>query len=251
MRSLVSALALACCVLALTGCDSSSTTTDPAGPFDPNPNDDFDATFGSPFDAGAFVADVTNPYFPLPAGTTYRFEGETEDGMEVVIVEVLSETREVAGVTAHVVRDRAYLDGALVEDTYDWFAQDADGNVWYLGEDTCEVEDDACINNDGAWEAGVDGARAGIIMPASPTAGQRYYQEYYDGEAEDRAVVVATDESVTVPAGTYTGCVQTLDTTPLEPDVQEHKFYCDGVGVVLEVNLDNGERLELVSVTTS
>ena len=233
----------------LAGCDTNDAST-PPGVFDPHPNDNFDATFGPPFAASAFLANaaVTNPYFPLTPGTTYRYEGETEDGTEEVIVEVTNDTREVAGVTARVVRDRVYLDGELVEDTFDWYAQDEDGNVWYLGEETCEFEDGECVSTEGSWEAEVDGARAGIIMPAEPEAGQRYYQEYYEDEAEDRAAVVSTAEAVDVPYGAFTGCVQTLDTTPLEPDVMEHKYYCAGVGLTLEVELEAGDRIELLSV---
>lgn len=245
----LSVLALALCALGLAACDS-STTPDPDGPFDPNPGDSFDATFGPDFVPASFVVDVTHPYFPLVPGTMYRYEGETEDGTEVILIEVMNETREVAGVTSRIVRDRVFVDGALAEDTFDWFAQDDAGNVWYLGEETCEVENDVCVNTNGAWEAGVDGARAGIYMPATPAVGQRYYQEYYDDEAEDRAAIVGTGETVTGPSGTYTDCVKTLDTTPLDPDVEEHKFYCPGIGLVLEINLENDEEIALVEVTT-
>lgn len=231
----------------LAACD----TEDPNPPpsvFDPNPGDDFDATFGPAFDASAFPdgAEVNHPYFPLTPGTTYRYEGETEEGFEEVVTEVTNDTREVAGVIAVVVHDRAFLDGDLIEDTYDWYAQDEEGNVWYLGEETCEIEDGECVSTAGSWEAGVDSAQAGIIMPADPEEGQRYYQEYYEGEAEDRAEVVSTDEDVAVPYGSFSGCVQTLDTTPLEPDVREHKYYCSGVGLVREVDLRTGEVVELV-----
>jgi hypothetical protein len=120
--------------------------------------------------------------------------------------------------------------------------------VWYLGEESKEYENGQVVSTAGSWEAGVDGAEAGIVMPAAPQIGQAYRQEYYAGEAEDRAEVLATGESVSVPGGSFTGCIRTADTTPLEPDVVEHKTYCPGVGVVLEVNLEDGARLELVEI---
>jgi hypothetical protein len=234
--------------LLLAACDESD-PNNPPDVFDPNPGDDFNATFGPDFSASAFAGDeVDNPYFPLTPGTTYRYEGQTEEGFEEVVTEVTNDTREVAGVTAVVVHDRAFLDGELIEDTFDWYAQDEDGNVWYLGEETCEIEHGKCVSDEGSWEAGVDDARAGIIMPAEPEEGQRYYQEYYEGEAEDRAAVLSTNEDVSVAYGEFTGCIQTLDTTPLEPDLQEHKYYCAGIGIVLEVNLETDEQLELVEI---
>ncbi|MDX1547278.1 MAG: hypothetical protein R3247_09840, partial [Rhodothermales bacterium] len=167
---------------------------------------------------------------------------------ERIVVEVLEETREVAGVTVTVVRDQVFLDGDLIEDTDDWYAQDADGNVWYMGEDSKEVEDGQVVGTAGSWEAGVDGARAGILMPADPAPGQAYQQEFYAGEAEDRGRVLSVGESVSVPAGDFDGCIRIEDTTPLEPDVEEHKFFCPGIGTVLEVDLEDGVRVELISV---
>ena len=131
-----------------------------------------DITYDPPFDPSSLQTSVTNPYFPLTPGTVWAYEGETEDGTERIVVEVLEETRDVVGVAATVVRDRAYLDGELIEDTFDWFAQDADGNVWYLGEATEEIEDGEVVSTAGSWEAGVDGAEAGVLMPAEPTVGQ-------------------------------------------------------------------------------
>lgn len=224
-------------VAALAACDTGNSQEDA-----------FTVTYAPSFSAATLQTDVTNPFFPLRVGMVWEYEGQTEDGSERVVVEVLPETHEVAGVTARVVRDRVYLNGALIEDTYDWFAQDAAGNVWYLGEDTKEYEQGRVVSTEGAWAAGVDGAVAGIIMPATPTVGQAYYQEFYEGEAEDRGRVVGLNETVTVPAGTWTGCVKTEDTTPLEPDVLEYKYYCPQVGTVLEVDLEENERVELKSV---
>jgi hypothetical protein len=191
-----------------------------------------------------FVAGISNPFFPLTPGEKWLYEADTEDGFEQIIVEVLVETREVWGVEATVVRDTVYVDGELAEDTWDWYAEDRDGNVWYLGEETYEYEDDKIVSTEGAWETGVDGALPGIVMPASPVVGDPYYQEYLEGEAEDRGQIVEVDVSVSVPAGDFEGCIKTHDTTPLDPEVSEFKYYCPGVGVVLE---EEETRVELIS----
>lgn len=222
----------------LAGCDANTPAPDP-----------FTVTYEPPFIPASMQSQVTNPYFPLPSGAVWAYEGETEDGTERILVEVLSQTREVAGVQTTVVRDRVYLDGSLVEDTFDWYAQDQDGNVWYMGEESTEYEDGQAISTEGSWEAGVDGAVAGILMPAQPAVGQAYYQEFYAGEAEDRGRVLRLDVGITVPAGQYANCLETEDTTPLEPDVLEHKYYCPQIGTVLEVDLEEDARIELVAVT--
>lgn len=202
----------------------------------------------------AWATAVTNSYFPLEPGTTYTYEGETEDGTESIVVEVLNETRMVNGVEAAVVRDRVYVDGALVEDTYDWYAQDTAGNVWYLGEDSKEIEDGEVVSTDGSWQWGVDGALPGIIMWADPAAhvGEEYRQEYYQGEAEDWAEVVALNETVETPFDNFTACIRTEDSNALEPGVLENKWYCPEIGFVREVKVEGGEEtVALVEVTTS
>ena len=196
-------------------------------------------------DPADFTLPVTNMYYPLTPGTMRVYEKDTEDGPEQVVVEVLSDTIEIAGVTCVVVRDREYLDGELAEDTYDYFAQHVDGSVWYFGEDTVEIEDDVVVSVEGAWKGGEDGAKPGIIMPASPQVGDAYRQEMALTEAEDAGRIFALDVSLTVPAGTFDGCVQTQDFTPIEPDALEDKYYAPGVGVVLEVD-EEGGRLELL-----
>ncbi len=208
----------------------------------------FVITYTRPFDASTFVTVISNPYLPLTVGSIRRYRGQMEDGLETIEVEVLDSTRVVAGVTARVVRDRVYLDGQLIEDTFDWFAEDSEGNVWYLGEEVKDYENGVLVSTAGSWEAGVDGAVAGIVMPALPQVGQAYRLEYYAGEAEDRAEILVVNESAVVPAGNYSSCVRTADTTPLEPDVLEYKTYCPGIGVVLEVNAEDDSRIELVEV---
>jgi hypothetical protein len=187
-------------------------------------------------DAGDFVDAVTNPYFPLDPGTTFHYRSESEDGVETIVVEVLHTTKTILGVDATVVRDRVYLDGDLIEDTFDWFAQDTEGNVWYLGEDSKEFLEDGSVSTEGSWEAGKDGALAGIIMLAEPEKGERYRQEFLEDVAEDKARVVSLDETVTVPYGSFTGDVlMTVEWNPLEGGSREYKFYAPGLGLVQEI----------------
>ncbi len=202
-------------------------------------------------DPTLFSAAVTNPWFPLDPGTRWTYRQITEDGEVVrVVVTASSVTREIAnGVTARVVRDTVTLDGEIIEDTQDWYAQDATGTVWYLGENTAEYEEGKITTREGLFEAGVDGAQAGVIMPGSPEVGMTYRQEYYEGEAEDTGEVVALGETARVPAGEYDELLQTADTTPLEPKVLEHKYYAEGVGLVLTLDKEAGGREELLSVS--
>lgn len=199
----------------------------------------------------AWAPAVTNPLFPLVPGMVLEYEGTTDEGVEVTRVEVLSETRVIQGVTAMVVKDQVYLDGELVEDTRDWFAQDADGNVWYLGEDTKELENGVVVSTEGSWEWGVDGALPGIIMWADPAehVGEAYRQEFYEAEAEDWGKVLTTSEAVSVPQGPFSNCVKILEWNGLESGSEEYKFYCPQVGMVLETAPSGERRLELVSRT--
>jgi hypothetical protein len=194
----------------------------------------------------SWATTISNTYFPLVPGSSWRYVAEVEEGTETIVVEVLNETRVVNGVVATVVRDRVYLDDELIEDTYDWYAQDAAGNVWYLGEDSKEIENGQVISTEGSWEWGRDGALPGIIMWANPAAhiGEAYRQEYYRGEAEDWGKVTAVNVPVNVPFGQFTNCIRTEDWNGLESDSREDKFYCPGIGVTLEVADD--ERVELV-----
>lgn len=202
-------------------------------------------------DPANFVEAVDNPYFPLVPGTTMIYEEETENGLERTEVSVLHETRNVLGIPATAVRDTVWIDGELVEDTFDWFAQDRDGNVWYMGEETCEFENGEVVSTAGAWEAGVDGAQPGIIMLAEPQIGVVYRQEYYPGEAEDMAEVVSLSEAADVAYGTFDNVLMTRDWNPLEPGSDEHKYYAPGVGLVLEEAVASGTgRVELVEIIT-
>lgn len=199
-------------------------------------------------DPANFVATVDNPFFPLIPGTTFNY---ASGGGETVEISVTHDTRQVMGVTCIVVRSREFDAGELVEDTFDWYAQDRDGNVWYFGEDTKEYADGAVNSTTGSWEAGKEGAQPGIAMMGDPQIGDSYRQEYRVGVAEDMGEVLSLTESVTVPYGSFTGAVMTRDWTSLEPGVEERKYYVRGVGLVLEVEGDEAEdRVELISVTT-
>ena len=200
-------------------------------------------------DPSQFVKTVDNPYFPLEPGTVWEYKAKSSEGEERIVVTVTDKTKVVDGVTAIVVHDEVSEGGKLIEDTYDWYAQDKDGNVWYLGEDTTSYADGAASKK-GSWEAGVDGARAGHAMMGKPTVGESYYQEYYKGEAEDEGKVLAIDESVTGPTGSYDHVVKTADSTKLEPDLLEHKWYAPGVGFVKEAYMKGGdETVTLVKMT--
>jgi hypothetical protein len=198
-------------------------------------------------DPADFTTAITNPWLPYLPGRSWTLR-KVEDGEEEIVhVEVTPRTREIMGVECVVVRDTVTVDGELVEDTFDYFAQDQDGNVWYFGEISMNYEDGYLTDVDGSWIAGADGAEAGIVMPASPSIGDVYRQEMLLGEAEDAAEVASLSETVCVPAGSFASCLETLDFTPLEPDVEESKYYALGVGPVLEV--EDGVRLELIAYT--
>jgi hypothetical protein len=202
-------------------------------------------------DPSDFTTEIDNRYWPMEAGTRWTYRELGEDGAVLqVVVTVSSETKEIAnGVVARVVRDTVTEDGALVEDTFDWYAQDDDGNVWYLGEETAEFEDGEVASRAGSFEAGVDGALPGIAMPGDPEPGLRYRQEYYEGEAEDNGEILSLDEQAQVPAGHYRDVLLTKDTIAIEPDVLEYKLYAPDVGPVLVFGVSGGAgREELVKV---
>jgi hypothetical protein len=200
-------------------------------------------------DAADFTTEIDNPYWPMGPGSRWVYRERTGEGtVQRVVVTVTGRTKTVAGIEAVVVHDRVTEGGEVVEDTFDWYAQDAEGNLWYLGEDTTEFEGGEPVSTEGSWEAGVDGAQAGIALPGDPTPGLSYRQEYKAGEAEDTGRVLSVDELVEVPFGSFRDVLMTRDSTPLEPDVLEHKFFARDVGPVLALTISGGtEREELVS----
>lgn len=196
-------------------------------------------------------ATIDNPYMSWIPGYVWTYVESTEDGDQDVVVTVTSDTKTIMGIDCVVVHDIVTMDGETIEDTLDWYAQDDEGNVWYMGEDTAEYEDGEIVSTEGSWEGGVDGALPGIVMYADPQVGDYYYQEYYPGEAEDLGEVIALNETVTVEAGTFENCVVIEETNPLEPDVLEHKYHCPDVANVAlaEDKSGEGDREELVEMT--
>ena len=202
-----------------------------------------------PSDPSGFVAGIDNPDLAFAPRRVFHYQSQTAEGVETNTVEVTNRTKLILGITATVVHDQAYLDGALVEDTFDWYAQDTQGNVWYLGEDSRQVQNGVVIGTEGSWEAGVNGASAGLIMLAQPKVGTQYQQEFAAGIAEDMARVLSLSATADVAYGGFTGCLKTEEWTPLEPGAREAKFYCPGVGLVLELEArGGGVRNELTSI---
>lgn len=199
-------------------------------------------------DPADFVARIDNPYWPMAPGSKWVYREYAPKGaVQRVEVTVTRKTKDILGIAATVVHDIVTEGGQVVEDTWDWYGQDRAGNLWYLGEDTKEYANGKVASTEGSWEAGVDGAEPGVVVPAAPQAGMEYRQEYYKGEAEDLGKILSLDEWVQVPAGFYDGVLMTRDYTPLEPKVLEHKFYAPGVGPALVLAVSGGAgREELI-----
>ena len=205
-------------------------------------------------DPADFTTEIDNPYWPMTPGARWTFNEIDEEGNKLkVVVIVTRETKQLAnGVTARVVRDTVSENGELIEDTFDWYAQDSEGNVWYMGEDTAEFANGKIKNKKGSWEAGVDGALPGIALPADPQPGLAYRQEYYEGKAEDNGEVLSIEEMAEVPFGQFGDVLLTKDTITLEPDVLEYKLYAKDVGPVLVFGVSGGGgREELVEKDTA
>ena len=203
-------------------------------------------------DPADFTTRIDNPYWPMAPGDKWVYKETDGKGTQYDIeVTVTDHTKTIAnGVKARIIHDVVSQNGQPVEITYDWYAQDRAGNIWYLGEDTAEYENGKVTSRAGSFEAGVDGAQAGIIMPANPEPGLSYRQEYYKGEAEDKAEVLSTEEQVEVPFGHFEGALMTRDLVPPEPKVSEYKLYAKNVGPVLDVQTSGGSsREELISYT--
>ncbi len=192
---------------------------------------------------------ITNPYYPVGNGQKYIYEGQSPDGLEHIEEQRLNITRVVNGITCVVVNFKAFIDGKLVEEADDWYAQDVDGNVWYFGEDVNNYNPDGTIkDHGGSWEAGIDGAKPGLLMPANPVLGMSYREEYYFNEAEDEAEITGVNLTVTVPYGTFTNCIRTHNFTELEPDLNEEKFYASGIGFIKEIDLTDNFEIVLISI---
>jgi hypothetical protein len=195
-----------------------------------------------------FTTTIDNPWFPLRAGTTYRYTGGEGGRPERDLVTVTGRTIAITGVRCRVVRDLVYVEGTLAERTQDYYAQDLAGNVWYFGEDTAELDRKGHVTTtEGTWRAGEAGAKPGILMPARPVIGRAYRQELYKGQAEDFARAIAVFR--TVAGASASNALLTEEWSPLEPGVLDHKMYVRGVGNVLEQTVKGGEEhLELQSI---
>jgi hypothetical protein len=201
---------------------------------------------------GGYSAHVDNPWYPLRPGTVMRYRGVKDSRTTVDVVTVTRRTTLIAGVPCVVVRDRVYADGKLNEDTTDWFSQDGQGTVWYFGERTRELDRHGrTISTEGSWQAGVRGARPGVIMPAHPQVGDSFAQEHFPGHAEDHFKIVTKRASVSVPYRIFRGHVMlTREWTPLEPGVIDHKYYVRGIGQVEELTARGPREFgKLVSIS--
>src|SRR5215475_8116678 len=228
IRTLAAALALFVSNLTVAGATDATN--------DINPND--------------FTVQIDNPFFPLPPGVTFIYKGRKELSKERDVFAVTDRTIVIDGVICRVVHDRVFVRGVLRENTFDYFAQDRDGNVWYFGEDTAELDKKGnVVSTEGTWRAGVNGAQPGVIMEAHPQVYDHYFQELAAPLAQDEATVLSLHETAAVPLAKFRNCLLTKEFTQLEPGNVEHKFYARGVGFVLSVVVQGGkERLALVNI---
>jgi hypothetical protein len=238
--SFAAALAAASiCVVGLQSCSSStkvSSTTSGTVPA---------------FDRSHFNDPKANAYFPLVPGTVTKLRGSDDGEHYLETVTITRATRTIQGVRTTAISDvNRRTNGVLAEKTTDWYATANDGTVWYFGEDTATYDEHGTLDSrEGTWLAGRDGASPGVIMPAQPDLGQAYRQEYLRGNAEDQAWIVANDETITVPAGSYRRVVRSYEWSRLEPGVVSVKFYAPGIGIVAERDVAGGtEKFDLVSV---
>jgi hypothetical protein len=201
-------------------------------------------------DPAHFVSIVDNPYYPLPVGRVIVYKGRRDGQTQTDTVTVTNKTKLVdEGITAVVVRDVATHQGALLEKTFDYYAQDDQGNVWYVGEDTKAYEPNGTIDTSGSWEAGVNDGEPGLIMEAHPQIPDAYRQEYLQGEAEDTAWIVKKGGAMTLPYGRLSNLLFSLESTRIEPGGYDQKVYAPGIGIVFELSLTGDEIAKLVSVT--
>jgi hypothetical protein len=242
---MIRSLAVAIAVLALAACagggsksKSSSASSLPQG------------TKPVQLDPADFTTNIDNPYWPMRPGSHWVYR-EVENGeTQRVDVTVTNQTKTLEGIDARVVHDRVSRNGETLEDTYDWYAQDSAGNLWYLGEDTAEYEDGKLKTKEGSWAAGVDGAEPGVVVPAHPKQGMTYREEYYAGHAEDGAEVLGVNSQVQVPFGRFQDALLTRNFSTIEPTVEEMKLYAKRVGPVMELLVSGGSgRTELLSYT--
>jgi hypothetical protein len=178
---------------------------------------------------------VTNPWFPLPRGSVYVYDGQKDGKTARDVMTVTPKVKTITGIRAAVINDRLFLNGRLAERTTDWYAQDKRGTVWYLGEKTAELNAHGKVTStEGSFLNGRKGAKGGIFMPSRPAVGQSFQQEAFKGQAEDRFRILSMATSVTTPAVSSQAAMLTEETTRLEPGVVDHKYYVQGIGTVME-----------------
>jgi hypothetical protein len=251
MRRTILSISAAVLIVSATACGGDGSSQSPGMSGEPTgaaspplPQGDEPVTL----DPAEFTTEIDNPYWPMKVGSRWVYrETDAEGTVTRVVVTVTDQTKTIMGIDSVVVHDIVTEHGEVKEDTLDWYAQDADGNIWYMGEDTKEYENGKVSSTKGSWEAGVDGAQAGIIVPAHPKPGLSYREEYYKGEAEDAAEVLSLNARAKVPFGTFDNVVQTRNITPLEPDLIEEKFYARGVGMVLAITVSGGSDREVLA----
>jgi hypothetical protein len=196
-------------------------------------------------DPAQFTTRIDNPYWPMRPGSRWVYRHTDGDGgRQRIEVTVTHLTKTIMGIEARVVHDVVTEDGEVTEDTYDWYAQDARGNVWYLGEDTRQLKDGRVTSTEGSWQAGVDGAQPGILLPANPKPGMAYRQEYNGAKVQDTAAVLSLHQKAMVPSGLFEHVLITKEFTPLEPKLLQHDFYARGVGPVLSLTVSGGSGRE-------
>jgi len=230
-------------------------------PHEPEFGEEYADNFVDPLDIGITVE--ANPYLPLVQGNVWVYEGTFEDEddgeevTEIITVTVTDKVKMIEGIPCLVVNDRAEEDGELIEDTDDWYAQDVDGNVWYCGEisqsfesfEGDDPEEPELVELEGSWKSGREGAHAGILIPFDPEVGDVFRQEVLYGDAEDVVEIMSLEGTESSPIASCDGnCLVTKDFTALEPGVEENKYYVPGIGLIVEVDPDSGERVELIEM---
>ncbi len=253
MRRLTAASAVAALAIVTAGCGSSGSGGSGGSGGGGTPQPPQSASPLPSVRPADFAGKVDNPWFPLTPGTILTYTGTKDGEPSRDVFTITRDTQVIDGVSCVVVHDNLFVNGTLAERTTDWYAQDRQGNVWYFGEATEELDESGHVTStEGSWKAGVDGAQAGIYMPALPVVGQIFRQEYYKGHAEDYFQVVSLTVPVevpAVPAASTTNALQTKEWTPLEPDVVGQKYYVRGVGIVKEEDVSgSGNGAMLVSV---
>jgi hypothetical protein len=234
-------------LLLVTGCGSKSDGT--YGTTDEKTQRTSHEAYSPGIKPSDFTTEIDNKYFPLKPGTTFLYEGKFQGARERDVMAVTHDTRRFMGVECLVASDRVTEDGKVTEQTYDWYAQDNQGNVWYFGEHVTEYKNGKVTGHEGSWESGVGGAKPGIAMQADPIPGQIYRQEYSKGVAEDKAKVISLKGSAKVPYGSFNNVLVTEEFTPLEPGVVERQYYVAWVGDIVEATVKGQpERIELVAV---